>query len=155
MDRQKFYVKGCGVADSMRRAERSAQSIPHGQEIFEFLTSARARKALVAAVEKGQPPVRSVSKEFASLVGPHDAKSANIKRFVGLCISAVLETEGFEVERTGVWLGDDPVFSTGAVFRKAAVVASSTGDDLLERLASVLTAEELDRLVQLARRRRK
>lgn len=142
------------MSKSMVRAQRAARRVPHGSEILEFLSGPKSRKALVAAAVEGEPPVAAISKEFAALVGPKDLKLAQVKQYAGLCIRAILEEEGFEIERTGVWLGDDPVFSTGSVYRK---IASGDGrrSDLLERFVRVLSDEELEILRDLVSRRRK
>src|SRR5665811_2454886 len=105
------------MSKAMVRAQRAARRVPHGPEILEFLSSPKRRKALVAAAAAREPPVAAISKEFAALVGPKDVKLAQVKQYAGLCIKAILEAEGFEIERTGVWLGDDAVFATGSVYK--------------------------------------
>jgi len=142
------------MSKAMIRAQRAARRVPHGPEILEFLSSAKSRKALVAAAAEGEPPVAAISKEFAALVGPKDVKLAQVKQYAGLCIRAILEEEGFEIERTGVWLGDDPVFSTGAAYRKAPS-AGARGRDFLERFVRMLNEEEVGILQDLLSRRRK
>ena len=142
------------MSKAMIRAQRAARRVPHGPEILEFLSSAKSRKALVAAAAEGEPPVAAISKEFAALVGPKDVKLAQVKQYAGLCVRAILEQEGFEVERTGVWLGDDPVFSTGAAYRKAPS-AGARGRDFLERFVRMLNEEEVGILQDLLSRRRK
>jgi hypothetical protein len=142
------------MSKAMIRAQRAARRVPHGPEILEFLSSAKSRKALVAAAAEGEPPVAAISKEFAALVGPKDVKLAQVKQYAGLCVRAILEQEGFEIERTGVWLGDDPVFSTGAAYRKAPS-AGARGRDFLERFVRMLNEEEVGILQDLLSRRRK
>jgi hypothetical protein len=141
------------MSKAMIRAQRSARRVPQGAKILEFVESARIRKMLVAAALQGEPPVAAISREFASLVGPKDAKLAQVKQYVGLCVGAVLEEEGFEVERSGVWLGDDPVFSTGSVYRKIPGDGSSKRGDLLERFVKALSEEEALRVQALLGRR--
>jgi hypothetical protein len=142
------------MSKAMIRAQRAARRVPHGSEILEFLSSAKSRKALVAAAAEGEPPVAAISKEFAALVGPKDVKLAQVKQYAGLCIRAILEEEGFEIERTGVWLGDDPVFSTGSVYRKAPS-AGARGRDFLERFVRMLNVEEVGILQDFISRRLK
>jgi hypothetical protein len=143
------------MSKAMVRAQRAARRVPHGSEILEFLSSPKSRKALVAAAAAGEPPVAAISKEFAALVGPKDVKLAQVKQYAGLCIRAILEEEGFEIERTGVWLGDDPAFSTGSSYRKAASRTGARGRDFLERFARILNDEEVGILQDLLSRRRK
>jgi hypothetical protein len=45
------------MSKAMIRAQRAARRVPHGSEILEFLSSAKSRKALVAAAAEGEPPV--------------------------------------------------------------------------------------------------
>ena len=70
-------------------------------------------------------------------------------------IRAILEEEGFEIERTGVWLGDDPVFSTGSVYRKVASEAGGRRNDLLERFVRMLNEEEVGIVRELLSRRKR
>ena len=140
---------------SMIRAQRAARRVPHGIKILEFLSSPKSRKVLVAAAADGEPPVASISRDFEALLGPKDSKFAQVKQFAGLSIRAILEEEGFEIERTGVWLGQDPVFLTGSVYRKMAPAAVGRRGDLLERLVGVLNNKELEILQELLSRRRK
>jgi hypothetical protein len=72
------------MSKAMIRAQRAARRVPHGPEILEFLSSAKSRKALVAAAAEGEPPVAAISKEFAALVGPKDVKLAQVKQYAGL-----------------------------------------------------------------------
>ena len=143
------------MTKSMLRAQRAARRVPHGSEILEFLSSPKSRKALVAAAVEGEPPVAAISKEFAALVGPKDLKLAQVKQYAGLCIRAILEEEGFEIERTGVWLGNDPVFSTGSVYKKIAAEGGGRRNDLLERFVKALSSEEIDILRELVSKRGK
>jgi len=143
------------MSKAMVRVQRAARRVPHGAEILEFVGGPKARKALVAAAAAGEPPVAAISKEFAALVGPKDAKSTQAKQYVGMCIRAILEEEGFEIERAGVWLGDDPVFATGSVYRKTASGKGSERKDFLERFAKMLSDEEVGILQELLSRRRK
>ena len=142
------------MSKAMVRAQRAARRVPHGPEILEFLSSPKSRKALVAAAAEGEPPVAAISKEFAALVGSKDVKLAQVKQYAGLCIRAILEEEGFEIERTGVWLGDNPIFSTGSSYRKAPS-AGARGRDFLERFVRMLNVEEVGILQELLSRRRK
>lgn len=143
------------MSKAMVRAQRAARRVPHGTEILEFLGSAKSRKALIAAAIEGEPPVAAISRDFATLVGSKDVKLTQVKQYAGLCIRAILEEEGFEIDRTGVWLGDDPVFSTGSVYRKVVLSAGGRRGDLLERFVRVLTEEEAGIVEELLSRRHK
>ena len=141
------------MAATMQRAERAARSVPRGEEVLKFLKGEKARSALVAAASAGDPPVAAISRDLVELLGAKELKSAQVKQFTGLCIRAILEEEGFEVERTGVWLGNDPVFSTGAVYRKMTSIKASGSSDLLDRLAKSLRDDEANRLFEILRKR--
>ena len=141
------------MSKAMVRAQRAARRVPQGAAILEFLMAPKTRKLLIKAAEEGDPPVAAISRELAELVGPKDLKSAQLKQFAGLCIRAILEEEGFEIERAGVWLGDDPVFKTGSVYRKVVSGPTSRRDDWLVRFVKMLTKDEVDRLIELLRRR--
>jgi len=143
------------MSKSMVRAQRAARRVPHGPEILEFLSSAKTRKVLVAAAADGEPPVAAISREFAALAGPKDLKLAQVKQYAGLCIKAILEEEGYEIERTGVWLGDDPVFSTGAAYRKVSSGSGERSGDFLTRFVGMLNEQEAGILQELLEARRK
>ena len=143
------------MSKAMVRAQRAARRVPHGTEILEFLGSAKSRKALIAAAIEGEPPVAAISRDFATLVGPKDVKLTQVKQYAGLCIRAILEEEGFQIERTGVWLGDDPVFSTGSVYQKVVLNTGGRRGDLLERFVKMLTEEEAGIVKDLLSRRHK
>jgi hypothetical protein len=143
------------MSKAMVRAQRSSRRVPKGREILEFLTAAKTRKRLVATAAEGEPPVAAISHDLAKLVGPKDLALAQLKQFVGICVRAILEEEGYEIERTGVWLGSDPVFSTGAVYRQVATRTQLQRDDWLERLAKMLNDDEADKLAALLSRRKR
>jgi hypothetical protein len=115
-----------------------------------LLQEAKIRRLLVAAADSGAPPVTAISGKLLELVGPKDAKLTPVRQFTGLCVRAVLEEEGFELAEVGVRLSQDPVFRTGAVYRRQS---ASESTDLLSRLVESLTDEEAGRLKLLLRRR--
>ncbi|WP_455960606.1 hypothetical protein [Methylorubrum aminovorans] len=110
--------------------------------ILELLFGAEIRKALVAAAEAGHPPVAAVSRELVERIGAEKASLTNVKQFIGLCIRAVLEEEGFAVEGAGVRLSHDPVFKTGSVYRRQDPQGSANASDLLLRFLESLNDEE-------------
>jgi hypothetical protein len=138
---------------AMRRAERTARAVLHGEEILQFIQSPRARKHLVQAAELGLPPVTAISSDVQKLVGKRDAKLSPIKQYAGLCIRAVLEEEGFELVQTGVRVSNDPIFRTGSVYQRRQQPQPPA--DLLARLIQSLTEEEIGELLKLVRRRRR
>src|SRR5215204_2573049 len=126
----------------MNRARRSARAILHGPELLDLVTNPTVRKMLITAAEAGHPPVTAISGDFQKLIGHTDAKLTPVRQFVGLSVRAVLEEEGFEVAETGVRLSNDPVFRSGAVYRRAATPAETPSSDLLQRFVHALTDEE-------------
>lgn len=137
------------------RAERAAKRTPKGEQVWAFLGSSKGRKALLAAVEKGQPPVGAVSAHLIEIVGLKTLDDTKMKQFVGMCVRAIMEEEGYELADTGVWLGNDPLFSTGATYRKASGPIFGTSDDFFERFVAVLTDAEAERISALLARRAK
>ena len=56
---------------------------------------------------------------------------------------AVLDAHGFEVSHAGVRLKDDPLFATGAVYRRRSITAgTSDAFDQFDRLVKALTPVE-------------
>lgn len=128
------------TSKAMRRATRSAPALIDGQELLEFVTARGTRKKLIAAVESGVPPVSAISGELRQRFETMKTKSPVGKQFVGLCVRAVLEEEGYEACRTGVRLHRDPVFTTGSVYRRMGEQsAAEPADDALERMMGSLT----------------
>lgn len=137
----------------MVRARRAARNVPKGADVLEFLNSAKGRKLLVATAAAGDPPVSAISGDLTKILSAKDLKLTPVKQFVGLAVRAVLEEEGFEVARTGVWLGNDPVFSTGAVYQKVSKPSADAADDLLGRFVEMLSDVEMGKVVELIERR--
>ena len=142
------------VSRSMRRATRSARAVLHGPRILDLVTELKNRRKLIAAAESGVPPVTAISTQLNELIGPKDAKLPPVKQFAGLCISAVLEEEGFAVASKGVRLSNDPIFRTGSTYERLIPVAS-TGPTLLARFVQTLNEEEIEELIRLVHARKK
>ena len=123
----------------------------HGQQILEFVGETKTRRSLVKAAETGAPPVTAISQQLIDLIGSNDAKLQPVKQFVGVCVRAVLEREGFEVAEKGVRVSSDPIFRSGSTYERAAKPHAPT--TLLERFAASLTDGEARELVKLLRRR--
>ena len=136
---------------AMRRAERSARTVIHGQELLAQITSPRIRKQLVEAVKSGIPPVTAVSGLMIE-IARKDAKALPVRSFAGLCVRAALDEEGFEVDQTGVRLPNDPVFRTGSTY--AAKGTERPATDILKRLVQMLTHQEVQQLTKLLKARR-
>lgn len=127
---------------TLRRARRTARAVPDGPAILEYLSGVEIRKSLVAAAEAGHPPVAAVSRELVEMIGQQKASLTNVKQFVGLCIRAVLEEEGFSVEGAGVRLSHDPVFKTGSVYCRIESQDAAASNSLLMRFLESLNDEE-------------
>lgn len=135
------------------RAERAAKRAPKGPQIWEFLGSAEGRRALVKAAEDGQPPVGAVSAQLIEIAGLNALDTTKMKQFVGMCVRAIMEEEGYELADTGVWLGNDPLFSTGATYRKASGTTVDNASEFFERFVAALTEAEAKQLSTLLSRR--
>jgi hypothetical protein len=132
----------------MRRAERAAASLIRGKEILDTLLA--ARRNLGEAARKSVPPVGVVSELLLERYGP-EVKLTPVRQFIGLAVRAILEEEGFEVDQTGVRLNGDPVFRTGAVYRR--IIESPIDEDemneFLENFVRWLRPDRAKRLVHL------
>jgi hypothetical protein len=133
------------------RVRRSAKALKNGEKILDVILAYET--ALVAAAENGDAPVTAVSGRLKAKF-PEDIKAATVRQFVGTAVKAVLQKKGFEVLQTGVRLPRDPVFKTGAVYRR---VAESTHADapvrsVLANLIKGLTLEEKRLLLGLLNR---
>ena len=126
----------------MVRARRAALAFGKGPAMLAYIE--KNKPALVQAASDGLPPVGVLSKgllkNFNDVV-----RTAPVRQFVGIAVKAILATEGFEVAQTGVRLRDDPLFTTGAIYRRA----SDSGDpeidavrDAFGRLVRSLTNAE-------------
>jgi hypothetical protein len=139
---------------AMRRATRSARAILHGPKILEQIQQTKVRRLLVAAAQSGVPPVTAISDKLLEILPRKDAKLTPVKQFAGLCVRAVLEEEGFDVAETGVRVSNDPVFRTGATYRRP-VAGKSPAVALLSRIIQTLTDEEVEEAVKLLRQRQR
>jgi hypothetical protein len=137
---------------TMRRAVRSTRAVLHGAEILEFIRNPKTRRKLVAAAESGRPPVTGISEDLKELIGK-DVKLQPIRQFVGVCVRAVLEEEGFQVADTGVRVSKDPVFRTGATYERS-LVEKTKKSALLLRFIESLTEEEAKEALRLLRDRK-
>ncbi len=137
---------------TMRRAIRSARAVTHGPKILEFLGTRDNRHALAVAAKAGVPPVTAISTALIKEIGADDAGQIRVKQFVGVCVRAILEEEGFEVAAKGVRVSNDPVFRTGTTYQLPRSISARSS--FLERVIRSLTDEEAKEAVDLLRRRR-
>jgi hypothetical protein len=142
------------MSRTMQRARRSARAVLHGTEILKFVQEPKTRRLLIAAAESGAPAVTAISGKLQELVGPEDAKLHPVRQFTGLCIRAVLEEDGFELADAGVRLSKDPVFRTGAVYKRTIATGNSHETELLERFIRSLNDAEARQALKLLKNRR-
>ncbi len=137
---------------AMRRAVRSARAVLHGERILKFIQNPKTRRLLVDTAASEAPPVTAISTDLLELVGPRDARLAPVKQFVGVCIRAVLEEEGFELVESGVRVSKDPIFRTGSTYQR---VQDGKSVALLVRIIETLTDEEAREAIRLLRNRKR
>jgi hypothetical protein len=135
----------------MFQVRRSANAITNGQQI---LDEVRAHEdAIVEVAERGLPPVSAVSAVLKAKY-PKEMDAAPVRQFVGTAVKAVLHKRGFEVLQTGVRLPRDPVFRTGAVYRKAVIDADKGKEAvraLFSNMVSAMTRTEQRILLDVVR----
>lgn len=135
---------------ALTQAYRLAGSTPMGTELISFLRRRDIVRKLREAAERGTQPVAAISAEllvhFPTVI--HDPA---VKRRIGFFVSAILDGEGFSVERTNVRMKNS-LFKSGAIFRKRpdpktpppnAIARLSTA------LMDALTEDEARQLVEL------
>ena len=97
------------------RAIRSAHAIDHGEDILAFVTSKGAVAALRTTADKGIPAVSAVSSALYERYRDY-TKLAPVKTFIGQCVRAALEQEGYQVLERNVRLRNDKIFNRGTVY---------------------------------------
>lgn len=138
----------------MRRAARSARAVVKGDVILKMIQEQKTRRLLVKAAESGAVPVTAISGKLLEQIGARDAKLLPIRQFVGLCVRAVLEEEGFALAESGVRVSNDPVFRTGSTYRRSEN-GTNHHTDLLDRIIERLTDQEASRALDLLLRRKR
>lgn len=126
----------------MHRAQRAAISLAIGPAIFEILK--REKPSLIAAAKQSRPPVAAVSAILIKRYGA-EVKSTPVRQFIGLAIRAILEESGYEIFQRGIRISGDPVFRTGAVYRRRVSGSNAPADDALDRMMTSLTPEQAKR----------
>jgi len=122
------------------RVKRAAEAFHNGPAILGFIRENKA--ALIAAADQGVPPVSAISGGLKDRF-PVDMKASPIRQFVGTAIKAVLTEAGFEVHQTGVRLPRDPVFTTGAIYRKASAKKNKESDAVREAFSAMVAGMPL------------
>jgi hypothetical protein len=131
---------------AMTRAKRAAHALHRGNEILDLVGQPAERAALIAAAEAGVAPISAVSEKLKAKIGD-DINTLPVKSFVGICVRAVLEEEGFEVVQKGVRVSNDPVFRSGSVYRRVGargvLSQASEVNKVVKGAIDTLTADEL------------
>jgi hypothetical protein len=128
----------------MHKAQLMSGSLKGGELIFADIRSKNWRDELARTALSGRPPAGAYSQRAIQLVGDKTARKPVFRQFLGLCVRAVLEEEGFEVARPRVRLKNDPLFVTGALYRRRPSTVNLKAD-LLERFLDTLTSAEMKR----------
>jgi hypothetical protein len=121
---------------ALTQAYRLAGSTPMGRELILFLRRADILKKLTKAAERGTQPVAAITKELLAHF-PTVIHDPAVKRKVGFFVSAILDSEGFSVERANVKM-KNPLFKSAAVFRKRPE-PTMTPPNVIARLSAALT----------------
>jgi|SRR5665213_1612738 len=129
------------ISKAMRRVERSAKVLMGGDKILRLARQPAIRKKLVKAARSGEPPITAISQSAMALLGKEAVSTSSIKQFIGLCVRAVLEEEGFEPARAGVRVYD-PIFKRGSVYRRLNENKGSDASDILDIFLRVLNKAE-------------
>ena len=92
------------------------------------------------AIEAGRPPVVAIT---AELLKRH-RQLLNLRsgrRFIGQAIRLILEANGYEPERSGVYISGDPVFTVGTTYRPTHQV-KTVENRLLKQILDALSEGE-------------
>lgn len=140
---------------SAARARRTARAIDRGQEILDLLCMPELQAAITATANLGQPPVSAISQRLLDTFGRHTMQTTATKMFVGLCVRAILGEE-YELAASRVRMSNDPLFSTGAVYKKLPQTNSSDEKFLyLHRILRAVDDIELDIAIKILEERRR
>jgi hypothetical protein len=124
------------------RAIRMQQAVPRGPELYRYLAIER-RADLIEAADRGVMPLTAVSAGLLDTFGATAVAPATVKRFLGLVCSAILAEAGFQLAKTGTRVRADPVFVSGAVYRRNLERSHASPSPLLKRLIDSLSDDEL------------
>jgi hypothetical protein len=132
---------------AMKRAWRTAEAVKDGAAILEFISKPSSRVSLVARAKRGSPPVGAISTQLMEKFGAN-VKLTPVKLFIGTCVRAVLEEEGFRVAEKGVRLKNDEIFRTGSVY-EPVVKDPPKSKDLFETMAASLSEADAVRAARI------
>lgn len=107
-------------------------------------------KAMVAAAEKGKPPIQAVSGILVWRF-PSVKDSNALKQFIGLVVHEVMEKQGFEKERSGIRLHNDPIFATSSSYVREKNVAAEKPSPL-GRWLNALTLQEKQTALEILKK---
>ena len=123
-------------ARRLAKSKRAAQSILRGPEIFAFVT--RSKPLLLRTAKKNPqvPPIAAIGPllyaEFAECV-----QSVQVKQWIGALARALLATEHYKINRSGVRIVGDPLFATGSTYRYVGRGSESPENLEIERTLRV------------------
>ncbi|MCI9881665.1 MULTISPECIES: hypothetical protein [Methylobacterium] len=136
------------------RARQLSRASPILVQIQTFISGHSLEAPLLAAVSAGDPPVGAISKYLVEQFGRDTFKSPQTKQFVGVATAAKLELLGCVATGKRIRINNDPIFTTGGLFRKLAVTPRSSSHELLARFIAALTEDEALIVAELLARRR-
>jgi hypothetical protein len=134
-------------ADNLnRRARRTAATMERGLELWKFFQEPEIAQKLIDRAEADSPSVGGVSADLMARFGDV-LRDPAARRKMGVFIAATMASHGYEVAQAKVRL-KDPVFTSGAVYKKRHSAAAAPAE-LLARIAGSLTRSEAVELIQL------
>ncbi|WP_157085583.1 hypothetical protein [Methylobacterium sp. Leaf99] len=143
------------AAYSMKqRARQLSRSSPTHAQLQTLISGKLLEAALLAAVSEGKPPVGAISGHLIDQFGLDTFKSPQTKQFVGVAVAAKLETLAYAATGKRIRITNDPIFTTGGLFRKVAASPRSSSHELLARFVAALTEDEALIVAELLARRR-
>lgn len=135
----------------MKQLARASRTLARLQA---FIFGEALEAALLATASEGKPPVGAVSRHLIEQFGTDTFKSPQTKQFVGVAVAAKLETLGYVATGKRIRITNDPIFTTGGLFRKVAASPKSSSHELLARFVAALTENEALIVAELLVRRR-
>ncbi|BAQ46062.1 hypothetical protein [Methylobacterium aquaticum] len=137
-----------------QRVKQLARASPTLARLQAFILGEALETALLAAVSEGRPPVGAISGHLIDQFGLDTFKSPQTKQFVGVAVAAKLETLGYVATGKRIRITNDPIFTTGGLFREVAASPKSSSHELLARFVAALTEDEALIVTELLERRR-
>jgi hypothetical protein len=124
----------------MERVASEADTKPMQRQVLQFVLA--HKEELVAAALREELPVAAISAGLLRKFGD-EIRAHRLRQFVGLCVAALLEEEGFTIVRSGVRLRSDPLFTVATFFKRTRHARTSHSAPLLQRLIDSMTNAEL------------